>query len=243
MRYTVSAKITGIGWVTAASMGCGKDHESFTMPYEQLPKITAAAVFDESYPHFRRLDEYSRLGLAAIAFALKDAGLVEWTERRNIGIMASTVYGCLGTDVDYYDTVMPQKGLSASPTLFSYTLPNSFLGEASIRFGLTGTSFVITEQHPSGLISLQMALDLITFSGPEKILCGVCDLGCPPLFSERSNLPVPPGALFFIIEKLPPKGSLLYGKLDLNKKGRVLFNGSEVKDLTTLAQKCLAESH
>jgi len=234
----VSIEITGIGWVTAASMGCGKDHKHFTMPYEQLPEMTATAVFDDPYPYFRRMDEYSRLGLTAIAFALKDAGLDEWTEKRNIGIIASTVFGCLGTDVDYYDTVMPQKELSASPALFSYTLPNSFLGEAAIHFGLTGTSFIVNEQVPSGLAGLQMALHSIGCGETETMLCGVCDLGCPPSFGVHSN--VPPGALFFIIEKSPARKPLSYGKLRLNKKGSVIFNRTKINDLTMLAQKCLA---
>jgi len=235
----VSIEITGIGWVTAASMGCGKDHKHFTMPYEQLPEMTATAVFDDPYPYFRRMDEYSRLGLTAIAFALKDAGLDEWTEKRNIGIIASTVFGCLGTDVDYYDTVMPQKELSASPALFSYTLPNSFLGEAAIHFGLTGTSFVVNEQVSSGLTALQMALDNSIGCGEtETMLCGVCDLGCPPSFGGHSN--VPPGALFLVIEKSPARGPLSYGKLHLNKKGSVIFNRTKINDLTMLVQKCLA---
>jgi len=234
----VSTKITGIGWVTAASMGCGKDHKHFTMPDEQLPEMTATAVFDKPYSYFRRMDEYSRLGLTAIAFALKDAGLDEWTEKRNIGIIASTVYGCLSTDVDYYDTVMPQNGLSASPALFSYTLPNSFLGEAAIYFGLTGTSFIVNEQVPSGLAALQIALNSIGCGETETMLCGVCDLGCPPPFGGHSS--VSPGALFFMIEKSPAREPLSYGKLRLNKKGGLIFNGRKINDITMLVQKCLA---
>ena len=237
----MSIEITGIGWVTSASMGCGKDHKHFTMPNEQLPEMTDRAVFDDPYLYFRRMDEYSRLGLTAIAFALKDAGLDEWTEKRNTGIIASTVYGCLGTDIDYYDTVMPQKELSTSPALFSYTLPNSFLGEAAIHFGLTGTSFIVNEQVPSGLVVLQMALNSIGCGETETMLCGVCDLGCPPPFGGPPN--VSPGALFFIIEKSPAREPLCYGKLRLNKKGSVIFNRARINDLTMLVQKCLASYH
>ena len=233
----MNTEITGIGWVTAASMGCGKDHSRFSMPDKQLPEITSAALFDDPYLYFRRMDKYSKLGLTAIAFALKDAGLNEWTEKRNIGIIASTVYGCLGTDVDYYDTVIPQKELSTSPALFSHTLPNSFLGEAAIHFGLTGTSFIVNEQVPSGLAALQTALSSIGGSEAETMLCGICDLGCPPSFDGQNN--VSPGALFFVIEKCPDRDHLSYGKLRLNKKDSVTFNRAEIGDLTMLVQKCL----
>ena len=118
-------------------MGCGRDHENFAQPYGQLPEIYPSDLFKKPYPNFRRMDKYSRLKLTAIAFALLDAGLSEWTRERNIGMIASTFYGCLGTDVDYYKTVIPDRGAHASPALFSYTMANSYLGEAAIRFGLT----------------------------------------------------------------------------------------------------------
>jgi 3-oxoacyl-[acyl-carrier-protein] synthase II len=234
------AEITGIGWVTAAGMGRGRKYQRFAMPRGQLPEINPADMFKKPYPNFRRMDEYSRLGLTATALALIDAGLSEWTRERDIGIIASTFYGCLGTDVDYYKTVIPDRGTNASPALFSYTLANSFLGEAAIRFGLTGINYVVTEQRPTGLAGLQTALDCITRGDIEKILGGVCDVGCPKVFDEPSK--VPPGAVFFMLEKFPFRGISSYGKLCCDPKGRVIYNGSEIKDLTTLVQKCLTGS-
>ena len=230
--------ITGIGWVTAASMGCGRDYETFAMPWEPLPDINPSDMFKKPYPNFRRMDEYSRLGLTAIAFALIDAGLSEWTRERNIGIIASTVYGCLGTDVDYYKTVIPDRGAHASPALFSYTLANSFLGEAAIRFGLTGTNYVITEQHPTGLAGLQAALDHITRGDVEKILSGISDVDCPEIFGEPGK--VPPGAVFLMLEKSPAREISSYGKVQLNRTGDIILNGSKINDLTDLAQQCFA---
>ena len=232
------ADITGIGWVTASNMGTAKDHNRFAMPNGPLPKVTLDSVHDRVYPDFRRLDEYSRLGLAAISFALKDSSLNEWKEKRDIGIIASTEYGCLRTDIDYFETVLPSNGFNPSPALFAYTLPNSFLGEAAIRFGLTGMNFVISEPVPTGLTSLQMALDCIAAGEIEKMLCGVCDLGCPPMLSAKSNLP--PGALFFMIEKFPAKDSFSYGPVSIDRKGRIIFNQTEIEDSSELVQKCLA---
>ena len=236
----MGAEITGIGWVTAAGLGRGRDHRGFAMPQGPLPEINPADMFKKPYPNFRRMDEYSRLGLTATALALIDAGLSEWTRERDIGIIASTFYGCLGTDVDYYKTVIPNGGAQTSPALFSYTLANGFLGEAAIRFGLTGINYVITEQRPTGLAGLQTALDYISRGAVEKILSGVCDVGCPKVFAEPSL--VPPGAVFFMIEKLLDREISSYGELSINEKGDVIYNGSAIKDLTTLVQKCLAGS-
>ena len=233
----MSAEITGIGWVTAAGIGLGREHQSFAMPRGKLPEINPADMFKKPYPNFRRMDEYSRLGLTATALALIDAGLSEWTRERDIGIIASTYYGCLGTDVDYYKTVIPEKGAQASPALFSYTLANGFLGEAAIRFGLTGINYVITEQQPTGLAGLQTALDHIARGDVEKILGGDCDVGCPQVFGEPAK--VPPGAVFFMLEKSPGREIISYGKLQLNSAGDLLHNGSEIQDLTDLVQKCI----
>jgi len=235
----VVVDITGIGWVTAASMGCARDHDDFAMTDGRLPDITPESAPDAPYPYFRRSDEYSRLGLAAIAFAMKDAGLDKWTEKRTIGIIASTEYGCLKTDIDYFDTVMPQKGIDASPALFSYTLPNTFLGEAAIRFGLTGTTFAINEQVPCGPACLQMAFDSIACGEANQMLCGVCNLRYPTPFNRISK--VPPGALFFLIEGSSGKGYSCYGKLNLNKKGHIEFKESEITDLSRLVKQCLAD--
>ena len=237
-KTKMGAEITGIGWVTAAGLGRGREHRGFAMPQGQLPEINPADMFKKPYPNFRRMDAYSRLGLTATALALIDAGLSEWTRERDIGIIASTFYGCLGTDVDYYKTVIPDRGVQASPALFSYTLANGYLGEAAIRFGLTGINYVITEQRPTGLAALQTALDHINLGVIDKILSGVCDVGCPQIFNQPAN--VLPGAVFFMLEKFPAHTRSSYGTLQLNRSGDIRFDGSVIEDLDGLVQRCIA---
>lgn len=231
------AVISGIGWVTAAGLGCGKDHDSFSMPNERLAVIDRGSVFDRPYKNFGRMDEFSRLGLAGVTFALRDAGLEQSDAKRAIGIIAATVYGCLWTDVDYYETVVPHGGTLASPNLFAYTLPNCFLGEAAIRFGLTGESFVVNASSVTDLVCLQMALDSIQAEEVEKIVCGCCDLGRPPSFDGKNE--TPPGALFFVIESQIDSKRGAYGELELPVKGGITFNGIAIADLVMLADVCL----
>ena len=233
----MKAVITGSGWVTPTTMGWGRNQDSFEWQKGKLPEITRKAVFEAPYPHFGRLDRYSRLGLSAIAFALRDAGLEKWNRKRNIGIIASTLNGCLETDIDYFDTVIIGGGRTASPNLFAYTLPNSFLGEASIRFGLTGTSFIISESSAAGLWCLRMSLIGIAEGQFEKVVCGLCDLGSLPSFTESDKSPC--GALFFVIEKTPRHTQLVYGDLCLREQGILMFNNKEIKSLSMLAKKCL----
>ena len=233
----MNAVITGTGWVTSATMGYGRNYDRFEMRPGKLPEITRKDVFSKPYPHFGRLDQYSKLGLSAIAFALKDAELDKWTRKRSISIIASTLHGCLDTDIEYYKTAMTHGGRLASPNLFAYTLPNSFLGEAAIFFGLTGTSFVINQPPASGIWCLRMALIGIANGQFEKVVCGMCDLGRPPFFSGADETPC--GALFFVIEKAPNRKHLIYGELFLDSDGILKFDDDEIKNLPSLAEKCL----
>jgi len=237
----MKALITGIGWVNSTGMGCGREHRRFEMTAGRLPEITRQTIFEEPCQRFGRMDRFSRLGLGAIAFALKDAGLEKWTRKRDIGIIASTVHGCLATDVCYFDTVIPQEGRLASPNLFAYTLPNSFLGEAAIHFGLTGISYIISSPSPWRLQSLRMTMISLESGESEKVLSGVCDLESLDLFAATGT--EIPGALFFMIEKISKKIGPAYGELSLDRKGLLNFNGRKVKDLVNLVQRCLAVQH
>lgn len=189
------------------------------------------------FQRFGRLDEYSQLGVTAIALALKDANLDTWSEPRNIAIIASTVYGCLGTDDRYYDTVIPEEGRLASPSLFAYVLPSAFLGEASIHFGLSGASFVINETSLSGLFGLTLAMNSIKRHEHETVIIGICDNGPPPILSVTSS--PTPGALFFVLQNgKRAKQHLAYGELTQRDRMKVFFNTEEITDLNALASMC-----
>jgi len=226
--------ITGVGWISAQSMGRGRKDARFQMVSGKLPSISRKAVFETPYPRFSRMDEFSRLGVSAIGLALQDAGMDEWTSKREVGIIVNTVYGCLHTDLDYFETVMPENGAFASPVLFSYTLPNCFLGEAASRFGLTGPGYVITEQGNSDLSSIRAVLEDMDCDDFESALAGICDLGCPPDFPIDEN--IVPGAAFVVVEKNPDRGLKPYGSLRLNQAQDIFFNNEKIPGFRELIQ-------
>jgi 3-oxoacyl-[acyl-carrier-protein] synthase II len=232
------ASITGIGWVTSASMGGGREHKPIIAQDGKLPKLTSRMIFGKSSIHFGRLDDYSKLGFAAVTFALKDAKLDQWSNKRPIGIVASTTYGCLATDIDYYETVVPKGGAFASPSLFAYTLPNVYLGEVATRFGLTGQTFVVNEPELSGIAGLRMALNSIALGDCPVMLAGLCDTGRPDFFDYPTQ--ISSGALFFVLEKTPEHKNLSYGDLDMDIEGAVFFKGAQVENLQNLMQRCIA---
>jgi 3-oxoacyl-[acyl-carrier-protein] synthase II len=199
--------VTGIGWAGAAGMGTGRGSTPFALPPGDLPPISRREIFPDPDSRFGRLDAFSRLALAGVALALRDAGIEKWTEPRAAAIAASTIYGCTGTDLDYLATLGEAPGL-ASPQLFAYTLPNVFLGEAAIRFGLTGPTLIVSDEEGSGAAALDTALDSIA-AGGDTALAGICDLARPERLPGRADHP--PGALFFVLERRPtlePLGEL-----------------------------------
>jgi 3-oxoacyl-[acyl-carrier-protein] synthase II len=225
--------VSGMGWVTAAGFGTKKEDGVFSWGTGGLPLIRRAHVFSGPRPRFGRLDRFSRLGIAAIAMALRDAGM-EGIDLRGeaAGLMASTVYGCFETDIAFLDSTRSQGGREASPHLFAYTLPNTFLGEAAIEFGFTGATCLVNEARLTGASALRMSVESILEGENSIATTGICDLGTPVLFGAEEARA---GALFFVLTR--GSGSkTTYGRLEL--AGRDLFfEGKTVADMIELAER------
>ena len=227
----MKAWLNGIGWHTAAGSGQGHSSQSKPLVSGPLEIPTRKQIFSEPDKRFGRLDKFSRIGLAAAAFCLRDGERDKFSEARPIGIVAASRYGCLATDCDYLETLLPAGGKLASPNLFAYTLANSFLGEVALRFGLGGNSLVINQHDPTQLAALHYALEELAISEQTGMLAGICDLPCLELEQPGEVA----GALFLLLEKEPhPAG---YGCLEVTNNTMTL-NGKSVSDLTDLVSCC-----
>ena len=152
-----------------------------------------------------------------------------------MGIVASSRYGCLQTDLAYFETMLPQQGLLASPNLFAYTLPNCFLGEAALRFGLTGNSMIINRHDPDRLEPLKVGFTELAWSDQCGVLAGIVDLTAPSEFRVVDDFP---GSLFLLLEKEQRRDSESYGYLEL-REGQLSFNGQVVDSLVELITACI----
>ena len=203
----------------------------FSWKIGDLPSIGRPQVFSDPHPHFGRLDRYSRLGIAAIALALRDAGIEGSDLReRTAALIASTVYGCLETDINFLDSVRSKGGRDASPHLFAYTLSNTFLGEAAIEFGFTGSTYLLNEVRLTGSAALRASVESIMEEDDEVVATGICDLGPPRLLTAGD---APSGALFFVLTR-PSGVSASYGRFTVGGK-ELLFEGEPVKSMIELA--------
>ena len=233
----MDAYLCGIGWVTGAGYGWGSQGGELSFPDAPLPSLTRKDVFPEPNQRFGRMSDYAKLGLSAIAFALRDAGLETWSAKRAIGAVASTRLGCLATDLEYHQSVLLQGGGLASPNLFAYTLANCFLGDAAIQFGLTGSSVAINETQKDNMDALRMALEQLDLGEAEAMLAGICDLPVPAALAGSVTLK--PGALFLVLSLAPPAAPVGYGTVSLADDGKILHNGVFFDSLTELVQAAL----
>lgn len=231
----MNAWIKGIGWVTPAGYGQGRQCQALPLQTGELQIPTRKQVFTQIDRRFGRLDDFSRVGLAAVAFCLRDADAESWQQKRPIGIVAASRYGCLQTDLDYHQTLIPQRGKLASPNLFAYTLPNCFLGEAALRFGLTGNSMITNRHDSTNLTPFKVGLEELTWSEQTGVLAGIVDLNPPLELVTAGDLP---GSLFLLLEKDPHTGIGSYGELVMREE-ELFFDAEPVNDLPQLIAACL----
>mgnify|MGYP001560469563 CR=1 FL=1 len=230
--------VAGIGWVTSRGPGRGREAREFSMTSGPIPPVTREDVFPEPNLRFGRLPQYSRVGLAAVAFALRDAGMEHWETKRSAGIVASTRAGCLATDIEYYNTVLPEGGGLPSPNLFSCTLPTCFLGEASIQFGLTGPTLIVNDPAEDALTGVRMALESLSWGECGTMLAGHIDLPAGP---EIPGIRLPhAGGLFMVLQSARTLAVPGYGTLDLSEGGEVRHDGIGIAGLNELVRACIA---
>lgn len=116
--------------------------EAFTYLLQDEPAPDTLAVIGLTPKRWGRMDRISRLAVVEVGRALRAAGLLreeagKITLTGSGGLIGATSYGSLATDLAFAATL--DGGLNlASPTLFSYTLPNIALAEAASHYGLTG---------------------------------------------------------------------------------------------------------
>ncbi len=214
--------VIGGGWVTAAGYGrSGEGGRPVLTP--GLPSVPAAGeVYAEPPPRYRRFDRYCRIGCAAIALALQDAGMERAETARPVGIIASTRYGCFETDLAFHATTAENDGLYASPGLFSYTLPGIAIGEAAIQFRLTGPTFTVGDPlGQRGLRALEIAVDLLAAGACPAVLAGWLEAENRLLRPRAGDDDGLRGAVFVVLSSGPArrdtpaitqKGSELYSE-------------------------------
>ncbi len=244
----IKTRLTGIGWVNASGSGRGRCDRAPEWP-GGTPAVPAAILKSlKGGSRFGRLDLFSQIGVAAIGLALQDAGHLQKQPAEKsdnnpqtdlnpttTGLICATTSSCSLTDHNFFNTVKDEPQL-ASPGLFVYTLATSFLGEAALRFSLTGLTMAVTEPRPQAADAICIAIEELTTGDDEIIVTGLCNL-----FNVDSKALQTSGALFLVLEKETgsetTSGNRSYATLSCNPHTNVLYcNNQPCPDIFSLCK-------
>ena len=213
--------IAGGGWITASGVGQINKGDSFFMPEDPLPSLRRDLCSLEPDPRWGRLDRYSKAGLIGASLAIKDAGLDTGAEPTETAIIASTFNGSMEVDHKYYETVLPQEGLLASPNLFAYTLPNCMLGEIAIRYGFTGPAMVVSQLTDDLLNGILYGAQCLYTGLSKQVVAGYCNVECG---LDQINTRFRPGAVFFVMQKAMEQSPLAFDGMNLLYQDNTITN-------------------
>ena len=228
----VNINVLGGGWVTAAGVSVLSSSQEFYPVEGDLGKLGRDLFIDQSDSRWGRLDRYSKAGLIAGAWALQDSGFELSGPAVNMAMAVSTPSGSSEVDGSYFETVLLDNGLLASPNLFAYTLPSCMLGELSIRFSLTGPEYMLMDNFADMLTGIKVGADCLS-QGYDQVLAGYCNV-IPGVELANGTCGFA-GAVFLVLEKTKEQSKLQYNGFDL------IYNKKEISDIVQLI-KCLRQA-
>jgi 3-oxoacyl-[acyl-carrier-protein] synthase II len=224
--HPVAIHVIGGGWITPGGYGRIGDWKKAAMAPGHPVEPPISETYAEPPLRYHRFDRYCRIGCAAIALALQDAGMNHAQVARPVGIVASTRYGCLETDLAFNATTQEANGAYASPALFSYTLPGIAISEAAIHFRLTGPTFTAGDPvGQRGYQALRIAVDLISSGVCRTILSGWLETGTELLKHPTEGDDGVRGAIFLVLSSEHAQKAIY----TIQEKGFDLFTDSGVK--------------
>lgn len=126
----------------------------------EIPDILWNALFPVPCPRFGRMDALSRLSLMVVE--LLGAQFTEDT-----GVILQTHTGCLATDKRFLETL--------SPSVFTYTLPSTAIGEICIRHKLRGPILCLLAASPDEDLAIPEAQAWLRAAKVTRCLCITAD--------------------------------------------------------------------
>lgn len=210
--------IKGGSWISSCGYGLLNKRQKPVFKNGIPIRLSKEELSMELPSRHGRFDAYTKLGFDAVSLAIKDAGHGH-DEKKLCGIIVSTKYGSMANDINYYRTTLEDGGFTASPNLFSYTLPGAVLGECAAHFKLRGATLTVGESGGRGIAALETACDLLNASTMDRVITGWLDC-----FENADS-----GAVFVVLEKSPAQDKVI--RYDGNK---IIMDNREIKSMLEL---------
>jgi 3-oxoacyl-(acyl-carrier-protein) synthase len=184
--------ITGIGIVCSK----GTDAASVWKRMNETPAVNAKKTegeldFTVNLPasKLRRVNRYSKLALAGVMEAQKDAGItLDEASAFRYGLILTTGYGSIVSNVRFAESVAKGDPDSCSPTLFSGTVANSGVGQVCTQLRLKGPGTVLI----GGNVFVYSKL-LLDTGRADILFAGAVEEYSPDLWDSLGKNEVAPG--------------------------------------------------
>jgi len=126
--------------------------------------------------HLRRMDNVSRMLVAASRMALDDARIAAArVPPERIGIVAGSVLADISESVLHLQRVFTKGPAAASPMLFPNLVLNAPASYVSMELGITGVNLTVSQGEISGEQAIVVGCDLIRSGRADVVLAGAGD--------------------------------------------------------------------
>ena len=133
----------------------------------EIEAVHWSHLFPSDAQRFARMDPLCRVGLMAVELLGAELESLNPGQRQNVGLAAETAGGCATTDARFLRT--------PRPSLFTYTLPSTVLGEVSIRHRLQGPLLCLLSPDGLGEQILETAVDWLGEGTADYVVCLCCE--------------------------------------------------------------------
>ncbi|MFF2619852.1 beta-ketoacyl-[acyl-carrier-protein] synthase family protein [Kitasatospora sp. NPDC058046] len=185
--------VTGLGLVSAAGVGTENNwrYVVAAQPTAAVdPALTGCPVdlscrvpgFAPATPAARRLDRFAQLAMAAATEAWTSAGLhTTPVDGLRCGTVLGTLAGGVGTFEAEHARLLESGPDDVATGMIPMAMASSATGAVSMRFGLRGTSLVVSTACASGTVAIGMALAMVRSGLLDIVLAGGAEAPLTPM--------------------------------------------------------------
>lgn len=124
----------------------------------------------------RRMNNLSRMGLAAAKLAVADAGLeTAGFARAEVGVAIGTAFGPVQTSIEFLREYMEKGAALAPPQLFAESVANAPGSHIAIEHGFEGFNVTFTQRESSAMTALMFACGQMLKGDAKAALSGGVD--------------------------------------------------------------------
>ncbi|MBI2212852.1 MAG: hypothetical protein HYU52_04335 [Acidobacteria bacterium] len=124
----------------------------------------------------RRMNNLSRMGLAAATMAIADARLEgAGFARPEVGVAIGTAFGPVQTSIEYLREYMEKGAALAPPQLFAESVANAPGSHVAIEHGFEGFNVTFTQRESSAMTALMFACGQMLKGTASAAICGGID--------------------------------------------------------------------